>query len=107
MLKGLGDMMKQVQAMQQRAQELQVELERTEIAGSAGGGLISMTLNGKNELKRVAIDPSLMKPKETEILSDLLVAAHHDAKQKVKAQITEQMQKLTGDLPLPPGFKLP
>src|SRR5256885_14828174 len=107
MLKGLGDMMKQAQAMQQRMQELQAELERTEIAGQAGGGLVGLTLSGKGELKAVAIDPSLLKPEEAEVLSDLLVAAHRDAKQKVEAQMAERMQQLTGGLSLPPGFKLP
>ena len=110
MLKGLGDMMdmmKQAQAMQQRMQELQAELERAEVAGQAGGGLVGVTLSGKGELKAVRIDPSLMKPEENEVLVDLLVTAHRDARQKLEAEMAERMKQLTGGLSLPPGFKLP
>jgi nucleoid-associated protein EbfC len=107
MMKGLGDMMKQAQAMQQRMQELQAELERAEIEGSSGGGLLRVVLSGKGDLRRVKIDPSLVKPEEAEVLEDLLVAAHADAKAKTEAAMQEKMAELTGGLKLPGGFKLP
>jgi DNA-binding YbaB/EbfC family protein len=107
MMKGLGDMMKQAQAMQQRMQELQAELDRAEIIGSAGGGLVRVTLSGKGDMRRVKIDPSLIKPEEAEVLEDLISAAHADAKSKSEAFTQEKMAELTGGLKLPGGFKLP
>ena len=110
MMKGLGNMMdlvKQAQAMQSRMQELQAELERAEIEGSSGGGLVRVTLNGKGDLKRVAIDPSLIKPDEAEVLQDLLVAAHADAKGRSEAEMQKRMADMAGGMGLPPGFKLP
>jgi nucleoid-associated protein EbfC len=106
-LGNLGEMMKQAQAMQQRVQELQAELERAEIEGASGGGLLRVVMNGKGDLRRVTIDPSLVKPEEAEVLADLLVAAHADAKAKVEARREEKMAELTGGLKLPGGFKLP
>jgi len=110
MMKGLGnimDLMKQAQAMQARMQELQAELERAEIEGASGGGLVRVVLNGKGELKRVKIDPSLIKPEEAEILEDLLVAAHADAKSRSDAEMQKRMADMAGGMGLPPGFKLP
>ncbi len=105
-LKDFGAMMKQAQQLQARMAEVQSELEQTEIAGTSGGGMVTVRLNGKGELKGVSIDPSLMKPDEVEILEDLLVAAHASAKAKVEAAMQEAMQKVAGGLPLPPGMKL-
>jgi DNA-binding YbaB/EbfC family protein len=105
-MKNPFDLMKQVQQMQERAQRLQEELAAMEIAGESGGGLVRVTLNGKGDMKGVRIDPSLMKPEETEILEDLIMAASADAKVKVEAQMQGKMQELTGGLPLPPGLKL-
>jgi DNA-binding YbaB/EbfC family protein len=105
-MKNPFDLMKQVQQMQERAQRLQEELAAMEIAGEAGGGLVRVMLNGKGDMKGVRIDPSLMKPEETEILEDLIMAASADAKAKVEAQMQGKMQELTGGLPLPPGLKL-
>ena len=99
-------MMKQAAGLQAKMQALQSELEALEIDGSAGGGVVSVVLNGKGELKRVKIDDSLMKPEEKEIVEDLLVAAHADARRKSEAVTQEKMKALTGGLPLPPGLKL-
>ncbi len=99
--------MKQVQDMQTRMAEMQEKLAEIEIAGNAGAGMVQATLNGKSELKRIKIDPSLMNPSETEVLEDLIVAAVNDARGRVEKHAQDEMSKLTGGLPLPPGFKLP
>lgn len=99
--------MKQVQDMQTRMSEMQDKLAQMEITGSAGAGMVQATLNGKSELRRLKIDPALMKPEETEVLEDLIVAAVNDARGKVEKNAQDEMSKLTGGLPLPPGFKLP
>ena len=106
-MKNLGQMMKQAQAMQERMAEMQAGLERVEITGQSGGGMVLATLSGKGDLKRVKIDPSLMDPAEAEVVEDLIVAAHADAKAKVEAHTAEEMAKLTGGLNLPAGLKLP
>lgn len=105
-MKDLMGMMKQVRDMQDRMQRLQEELGAMEVEGAAGGGLVSVTLTGKGDLKRVRIDPSLLKPEEAEIVEDLIVAAAADAKSKVEARLQEKMAEVTGGLPLPPGMKL-
>jgi DNA-binding YbaB/EbfC family protein len=99
-------MMKQAQQLQSKMQEMQAELETIEVEGQAGGGLVRVTLTAKGELKGAAIDPSLLKPEEKEILEDLLVAAHGEARRKAEAVMAEKMKGLTGGLPLPPGLKL-
>ena len=99
-------MMKQAAQLQTKMQELQAELDQIVVEGTAGGGLVTVTLSGKGDLKSTRIDASLMKPDETEILEDLLVAAHADAKRKSEAMLQEKMKALTGGLPLPPGMKL-
>jgi DNA-binding YbaB/EbfC family protein len=106
-MKNLGNMLKQAQQMQSRMQEMQAKLEATEVEGAAGGGMVKVRLTGKGDLRRVAIDPSLMNADEREVLEDLLVAAHADAKQKVEATMAEEMQKATAGINLPPGMKLP
>jgi hypothetical protein len=106
-MKNLGNMLKQAQQMQTRMQEMQARLEATEVEGASGGGMVKVRLTGKSELKRVTIDPSLMNADEREVLEDLLVAAHADAKQKVEATMAEEMQKATAGINLPPGMKLP
>ena len=105
-MKDLMGMMKQVGEIQARQKEMQEQLGRAEIEGQSGGGLVRLTVDGKGEVKRVRIDPSLMKTDEVEILEDLIVAAHTDAKAKVERLLQEKMQSLTGGLPLPPGLKL-
>jgi len=106
-MKNLGNMLKQAQELQTKMADMQAKLQETEITGSAGGGLVSVTMNGKNEVRRIKIDPSLADPNETEILEDLLVAAFSDARAKIEAHVQERMGELTGGLNLPPGLKLP
>ena len=105
-MKDLMGMMKQVGQMQTRLKEMQEELARAEIEGQSGGGLVRATVDGKGELKRVQIDPSLMKSDEVEILEDLIVAAAADARAKADSAMQSKMADLTGGLPLPPGLKL-
>lgn len=105
-MKDLMGMMKQVREMQTRMQQMQEELAALEISGQSGGGLVTVTLTGKSDMKRVRIDPSLLKPEEAEIVEDLIVAAAQDAKTKVEAALQEKMQSVTGGLPIPPGMKL-
>jgi DNA-binding YbaB/EbfC family protein len=106
-MKNLGDMMKQVQAMQSRMAELQARIELMTVSGQSGGGMVKVVLNGKGVMKSVAIDPSLFKAEDREIVEDLIVAAHNDAKAKAEALMAEEMKQVTGGLPLPPGMKLP
>jgi DNA-binding YbaB/EbfC family protein len=87
--------------------DMQAKLEAMTVTGQSGGGLVKVTMNGKGAVAGIAIDDSLMKPEEREILEDLLVAAHADAKSKVDQTAAEEMKALTGGLPLPPGLKLP
>lgn len=106
-MKNLGNLMKQASQMQARMQEMQAKLEAMEVEGAAGAGLVSMTMTGKGELRRLKLDPKLIDPAETEMLEDLIVAAHADARRKVEAMMAEEMQKVTGGMSLPPGLKLP
>jgi DNA-binding YbaB/EbfC family protein len=99
-------MMKQAAQLQTKMQELQAELDRTEVEGTAGGGMVTVRLTAKGEMKGVKIDDSLMKPGEKEILEDLLVAAAADARRKAEEIMQDKMKALTGGLPLPPGLKL-
>ncbi|MCC0041905.1 MAG: YbaB/EbfC family nucleoid-associated protein [Rhodobiaceae bacterium] len=105
-MKDMFNMMKQAQQLQAKMAEMQQQLAETEIAGSAGGGLVSVTLDGKGGLKNVSIDDSLMQPGEREIVEDLLVAAHADARSRLEETMQQRMQEMTGGLPLPPGLKL-
>jgi len=106
-MKNLGDMMKQVQAMQSRMAEMQAKLEQATVTGQSGGGLVKVTLSGKGAMTRLEIDPSLMKPEEKDILEDHILAAHADAKSKSEAMMAEEMKSVTGGLPLPPGLIMP
>lgn len=106
-MKNLGNMLKQAQQMQQRMQEMQAELEQREVQGHAGGGMVTVTLNGKGDMRGIRIDPALLKEDEREVLEDLIKAAHADAKGRADREMAEQMQNLTAGLPLPPGMKLP
>ena len=106
-MKNLGGLMKQAQQMQAKMQEMQAKLETMEITGESGAGLVRITLNGKGEMKGVKIDPKVADPADIEMLEDLIVAAHRDAKDKIDAQTSAEMQKITGGMQLPPGMKLP
>jgi DNA-binding YbaB/EbfC family protein len=99
-------LMKQAAQLQSKMEALQAELDTIEVEGTAGGGLVTVKLTGKGDMKGVKIDDSLIKPGEKEILEDLLVAAHADARRKAETVMKEKMQGLTGGLPLPPGMKL-
>lgn len=106
-MKNLGNMMKEAQKLQERMAEMQQKLAETEMTGTAGGGMVNVTLTGKGEMRKVKIDPSLADPAEMEILEDLVVAATNDAKAKIDQHLQSEMAQLTGGLPMPPGFKLP
>ena len=99
-------LMKQATQLQSKIQELQAELDTIEVEGLAGGGMVTVRLTAKGELKGIRIDDSLLKPGDKEMLEDLLIAAHADARRKAEAVMQEKMQSLTGGLPLPPGLKL-
>ena len=99
-------LMKQAAELKSKMEAMQAELELIEVDGTAGGGLVTVRLSGKGEMKSVKIDDSLFKPGDKEILEDLIVAAHADARRKAEALLQEKMKSLTGGLPLPPGLKL-
>jgi DNA-binding YbaB/EbfC family protein len=99
-------MMKQAAQLQSKMQELQAELDRIEVEGSAGGGMVGVRLSAKGDLKGVTIDDSLLKPSEKNILEDLLVAAHADARRKAEGVMQEKMKAVTGGIALPPGLGL-
>jgi DNA-binding YbaB/EbfC family protein len=97
-------LMKQAAQLQSKMQALQQELDHIVVEGEAGGGVVMVTLSAKGDLKSVKIDDSLMKPEDKEIVEDLLVAAHADARRKAEAVMAEKMKAVTGGLPLPPGM---
>jgi hypothetical protein len=99
-------LMKQAAELKSKMEAMQAELERVEVNGTAGGGLVTVRLSGKGEMKSVKIDDSLIKPQEKEIIEDLIVAAHTDARRKAEALVQEKMKSVAGGLPLPPGLKL-
>lgn len=105
-MKNMFDIMKQAQQLQSRMASMQQELEAAEVEGRAGGGMVTIVMSGKGEVKKVAIDPSLMKEDEREILEDLVVAACADAKSKAEQLAAEKMKSVAGGLPLPPGLGL-
>ena len=106
-MKDLGDLMKQMSSLQAKMTEMQKQLEAMEVEGVAGGGLVKVVMSGKGQAMRVAIDPSLLIADEKEVVEDLVAAAVNDAKNKVEVRAAEEMKKLTGGLPLPPGMQLP
>ncbi len=99
-------LMKQAAELKTKMEAMQAELDTLEVEGTAGGGMVAVKMSAKGELKGLSVDPSLMKPDEKEIVEDLLVAAHADARRKAEALLQEKMKALTGGLPLPPGLKL-
>ncbi len=106
-MKNIAGLMKQAQQMQQKMADMQARLEAAEIEGAAGAGLVRVILTGKGALKRVKVDPKLADPAETEMLEDLIVAAHADAKGKLDELTESEMKNATGGLNLPAGLKLP
>jgi DNA-binding YbaB/EbfC family protein len=103
---GLGNILKQAQKMQEELQRTQERLAQEAVTGEAGGGMVKVTMNGRHEVKRVAIDPTLMTD-DREMLEDLVAAAVNAAVQRVAERTQATMAGLTAGLPLPPGFKLP
>src|ERR1700710_264762 len=106
-MKNLAGLMKQASQMQAKMEEMQSRLETLEIEGPAGAGMVTITLSGKGDLRRIKLDPKLADPAEMEMLEDLIVAAHAEAKRHLEARTSEEMQKVTGGMTLPPGLKLP
>ncbi len=106
-MKDLLGLMGKAKEMQARMQAMQEEIAQLEASGQAGGGMVNVTLTGKFEMKALKIDPSLFKEDEAEILEDLILAAHNDAKAKVEQVMQEKTRALTAGLPIPPGMKLP
>lgn len=106
-MKDLMGMMKAMGDMKAKAEALQKELDETIVEGRSGAGMVVVTLTAKGDMKGITIDPSLIKSDEKEILEDLIVAAHADARAKTEAVMAQKTQNLMGGLSLPPGFKLP
>ncbi len=106
-MKNLAGLMKQASQMQKKMEDMQAALEAATIEGSAGAGMVTLTMSGKGELRAIRIDPKIADPDDIEMLQDLIVAAHADAKSKIEAVAAEEMQKATGGLNLPAGLKLP
>ena len=106
-MKDLMGMMKKAQEMQAKMAEMQDSLGNVVVEGRAGAGLVTVSLSGKGELMGIKIDPSLLKPEDAEMLEDLIVAAHNDAKTKAEEEAARQMSEVTAGLPLPPGMKFP
>ena len=106
-MKDLLGLMGKAKEMQAKFQAMQEEVAALEASGQAGGGLVSVTITGKFEMKALKIDPSLFKEDEVEILEDLILAAHNDAKAKFEQIMQEKTKELTAGLPMPPGMKLP
>ncbi|MDP3371570.1 MAG: YbaB/EbfC family nucleoid-associated protein [Candidatus Paracaedibacteraceae bacterium] len=106
-MRGINQMLQQAQKLQKQMDDMQKQLESTEVEGGSGGGMVKVVVTGKGDLKKIKIDPSLVDPNDIEILEDLIIAAMHDAKTRADAQSTSEMSKLTGGLSLPGGMKLP
>ncbi|MBV1911213.1 MAG: YbaB/EbfC family nucleoid-associated protein [Kangiellaceae bacterium] len=105
-MKGLGDLMKQAQQMQEKMQEAQNEVANVEVEGQSGAGLVKINMTGRHDVKSVVIDPSLLQ-EEKEILEDLIAAAVNDAVRKIEHETKDKMSSVTNGIPLPPGFKMP
>ena len=99
-------LMKQAAELKSKMEAMQAELDRIEVEGAAGGGLVTVILSGKGEMRTAHVDETLLKADQKDILQDLIVAAHADARRKLEGVLQERMQALTGGLPLPPGLKL-
>ncbi|MCW8886844.1 MAG: YbaB/EbfC family nucleoid-associated protein [Motiliproteus sp.] len=103
---GMGNLMKQAQEMQEKLQAAQEEIANAEVTGESGAGMVKIQMNGRHDVKRVDLDPSLME-EDKEILEDLIAAAVNDAVRKIESSSQEKMASLTGGMGMPPGFKMP
>ncbi|MEM9331275.1 MAG: YbaB/EbfC family nucleoid-associated protein [Pseudomonadota bacterium] len=106
-MKDIMGLMSKAKEMQEKMQAMQEELANLEVEGSSGGGMVKVVLNGKGMMTSLSIDPSLIKEDEGDIVEDLVMAAHNDAKAKVEDETARKTQELTAGLPIPPGMKLP
>ena len=106
-MKDLMGMMKGIGEMKAKMEAAQAEIGNLVVEGKAGGGMVTVSLSGKGDLKGLKIDPSLFRDDDVEVLEDLIIAAHADAKAKAEAEVARKMQDVTAGLPIPPGMKLP
>lgn len=106
-MRDIMGMMQKAQEFQKKAQDIQAEAAATLVEGSAGAGIVTVSMTARGEMRGIKIDPSLLKPEEAEIVEDLLVAAHADARRKGEEFMTQKMNEITAGLPIPPGMKLP
>ena len=106
-MKDLMGLMSKAKEMQAKMQAMQEEMEQMTVNGTAGGGMVTVTLSGKGQMTALKIDPSMFKEDDVEILEDLILAAHNDAKGKVEQVMAEKTREMTAGLPIPPGMKLP
>lgn len=106
-MKNLSGLMKQASQMQAKMQEMQAKMEAMEVEGQAGAGLVTVTLTGRGDMKRLKVDPKLADPAEMEMLEDLIVAAHAEARRRIEELMADEMAKVTGGMQLPGGMKLP
>lgn len=106
-MRDLMGMMQKAQELQEKMGKMQEEVQAMEVSGTSGGGMVTVTLSGKGDLRGIKIDPSLVSDGDVEIIEDLVMAAHADARSKADALMQEKMQEMTAGMPLPPGMKLP
>lgn len=106
-MRDIMGLMSKAKEMQEKMQAMQAEIETMTADGTAGGGMVTVTLNGKGHMQAIKIDPSVFSEDDVEILEDLVIAAHGDAKTKIEQLVQEKTQEVTAGLPLPPGMKLP
>ncbi len=106
-MKDIMGMMKAAGEMKAKMEAMQAELADLVVEGRSGGGMVSVSLTGKGDMRGLKIDPSLLKPEDAEVVEDLVVAAYNDAKGKSEAEAQRKMAEVTAGLPLPPGMKLP
>jgi DNA-binding YbaB/EbfC family protein len=106
-MKDIMGMMKAASEMKGKMEAMQAELANLVVEGRSGGGMVTVSLTGKGDLRGLKIDPSLFKEDDVEVLEDLIVAAHADAKAKSEAEMQKRMSEVTAGLPLPPGMKFP
>lgn len=106
-MRDIMGLMSKAKEMQEKMQAMQAEIEAMTADGTAGGGMVAVTLNGKGAMQAIKIDPSVFSEDDAEILEDLVIAAHSDAKAKIEQRVQEKTQEVTAGLPLPPGMKLP
>jgi len=105
-MKGLGDLMKQAQQMQEKMQDAQKEVANVEVSGESGAGLVKVVMTGRHDVKSVKIDPTLLS-EDIEVMEDMIAAAMNDAVRKVEEETKDMMSSVTNGIPLPPGFKMP